>query len=144
MITMKRNLQPDDNSRTNENANEAATTSETLAPWTRRKFLANSTGLAIAGAIGGLATQLPASAAGATARNDSSKSTAHVTSNAAASPASTRASASAKPRRIILDTDPGIDDMMAIFLALRSPELKVEAITPVCGNVPLEFTLANA
>ncbi len=33
---------------------------------------------------------------------------------------------------------------MAIFLALRSPELKVEAITPVCGNVPLEFTLPNA
>jgi len=49
-----------------------------------------------------------------------------------------------KPRRIIIDTDPGIDDAMAIFLALRSPELKVEAITPVCGNVPLDLTLPNA
>jgi inosine-uridine nucleoside N-ribohydrolase len=48
------------------------------------------------------------------------------------------------PRRIILDSDPGVDDAMAIFLALRSPELKVEAITPVCGNVPLSLTLPNA
>jgi inosine-uridine nucleoside N-ribohydrolase len=47
-------------------------------------------------------------------------------------------------RRIILDTDPGVDDAMAIFLALRSPELKVEAITAVSGNVPLSFTLPNA
>ena len=50
----------------------------------------------------------------------------------------------ATPRRIILDTDPGVDDAMAIFLALRSPELKVEAITPVSGNVPLSLTLPNA
>jgi inosine-uridine nucleoside N-ribohydrolase len=47
-------------------------------------------------------------------------------------------------QRIIIDTDPGVDDAIAIFLALRSPELKVEAITPVCGNVPLELTLPNA
>ena len=50
----------------------------------------------------------------------------------------------AAPRRIILDTDPGVDDAMAIFLALRSPELKVEAITAVAGNVPLSLTLPNA
>jgi len=50
----------------------------------------------------------------------------------------------AAPQRIILDTDPGVDDAMAIFLALRSPELKVEAITAVSGNVPLSFTLPNA
>ena len=50
----------------------------------------------------------------------------------------------ANPRRIIIDTDPGVDDAMAIFLALRSPELKVEAITAVSGNVPLEMTLPNA
>jgi purine nucleosidase len=56
-----------------------------------------------------------------------------------------RASATpSKPQRIILDTDPGVDDAMAIFLALRSPELKVEAITAVSGNVPLAFTLPNA
>jgi pyrimidine-specific ribonucleoside hydrolase len=48
------------------------------------------------------------------------------------------------PRRIILDTDPGVDDAMAIFLALRSPELKVEAITTLAGNVPLSLTLPNA
>jgi inosine-uridine nucleoside N-ribohydrolase len=49
-----------------------------------------------------------------------------------------------KPQRIILDTDPGVDDAIAIFLALRSPELHVEAVTPVCGNVPLSLTLPNA
>jgi inosine-uridine nucleoside N-ribohydrolase len=49
-----------------------------------------------------------------------------------------------KVQRIIIDTDPGVDDAIAILLALRSPELKVEAITPVSGNVPLELTLPNA
>jgi inosine-uridine nucleoside N-ribohydrolase len=63
--------------------------------------------------------------------------------SATSSPA-TYANASAPPHRIILDTDPGVDDAMAIFLALRSPELKVEAITPVAGNVPLSLTLPNA
>lgn len=64
---------------------------------------------------------------------------------ASALPAFTLPAASAAaPHRIILDTDPGVDDAMAIFLALRSPELKVEAITAVSGNVPLAFTLPNA
>ncbi len=49
-----------------------------------------------------------------------------------------------KPQRIILDTDPGVDDAIAFFLTLRSPELKVEAVTPVSGNVPLSLTLPNA
>ena len=48
------------------------------------------------------------------------------------------------PRRVIIDTDPGTDDALAIFLALKSPELKVEALTPVAGNVPLDLTLPNA
>jgi len=55
-----------------------------------------------------------------------------------------KAPTAAAPLRLILDTDPGVDDAMAILLALRSPELQVEAITPVAGNVPLEFTLPNA
>jgi inosine-uridine nucleoside N-ribohydrolase len=46
--------------------------------------------------------------------------------------------------RVIIDTDPGVDDALAVLLAFRSPELKVEALTPVAGNVPLEFTLPNA
>jgi len=58
--------------------------------------------------------------------------------------ATTSAAAPSKPHRIILDTDPGVDDAVAIFLALRSPELHVEAVTPVCGNVPLSLTLPNA
>src|SRR5580700_2679644 len=55
-----------------------------------------------------------------------------------------KAPTAAAPLRVIIDTDPGVDDAMAILLALRSPELQVEAITPVAGNVPLELTLPNA
>jgi len=49
----------------------------------------------------------------------------------------------AQPRRIIIDADTGVDDAIAILLALRSPELKVEAFTAVSGNVPLTLTLPN-
>lgn len=45
--------------------------------------------------------------------------------------------------RIILDTDTGVDDALAILLALRSPELRVEAITGVCGNTSLENCMRN-
>ena len=41
------------------------------------------------------------------------------------------------PRKIIIDTDPGQDDAVAILLALASPELEVLGITAVAGNVPL-------
>jgi pyrimidine-specific ribonucleoside hydrolase len=99
--------------------------------WSRREFLSNSTGLAAAGAIGGLAVSQPLSAH-------------ELAASARATKSPMFASAPGKPRRIIIDTDPGIDDAMAIFLALRSPELKVEAITPVAGNVPLDLTLPNA
>ena len=48
------------------------------------------------------------------------------------------------PRRIIIDTDPGQDDAIAILLALGSPELEVVGITAVAGNVPLALTEKNA
>jgi inosine-uridine nucleoside N-ribohydrolase len=47
-------------------------------------------------------------------------------------------------QRVIIDTDPGVDDAMAILLALNSPELKVEAITVVPGNVDGRQGLENA
>jgi purine nucleosidase len=47
-------------------------------------------------------------------------------------------------RRIIIDTDPGQDDALAILLALASPELDVVAVTAVAGNVPLPLTQLNA
>ena len=48
-------------------------------------------------------------------------------------------------RKIIIDTDPGQDDAVAILLALASPEdLEVLAITAVAGNVPLPLTAVNA
>jgi inosine-uridine nucleoside N-ribohydrolase len=46
--------------------------------------------------------------------------------------------------RIILDTDPGIDDALALFLALASPEIQLEAITTVTGNVHVDLTTYNA
>lgn len=46
--------------------------------------------------------------------------------------------------RILLDTDPGIDDALAIFLALASPEITLEAITTVSGNVFVDHTTRNA
>lgn len=48
------------------------------------------------------------------------------------------------PRRIIIDTDPGTDDAVAILLALASPELQVDAIVAVAGNGPLKFMERNA
>jgi inosine-uridine nucleoside N-ribohydrolase len=48
------------------------------------------------------------------------------------------------PARVVIDTDPGVDDAFALLLAMRSPELKIEGITAVAGNVPLELTLPNA
>ncbi len=49
------------------------------------------------------------------------------------------------PRKIIIDTDPGQDDAVAILLALASPEeIEVLGITAVAGNVPLPLTSKNA
>ncbi|MBS0123045.1 nucleoside hydrolase [Thetidibacter halocola] len=49
------------------------------------------------------------------------------------------------PRKIIIDTDPGQDDAVAILLALASPEeIEVLGITAVAGNVPLPLTQRNA
>ena len=49
------------------------------------------------------------------------------------------------PRKIIIDTDPGQDDAIAILLALASPEeIEVLGITAVAGNVPLPLTQTNA
>ncbi|MCV2878485.1 nucleoside hydrolase [Sedimentimonas flavescens] len=48
------------------------------------------------------------------------------------------------PRKIIIDTDPGQDDAVALLLALASPELEVLGITCVAGNVPLALTTRNA
>ena len=45
--------------------------------------------------------------------------------------------------RILIDTDPGVDDALAILLAMKSPELRVEAITTVSGNVHVEQATQN-
>jgi len=91
----------------------------------RREFLGNSAGLLLGGVLG-------------------SSLMAAGESSAAFTAADMPQASSASPRRIIIDTDPGVDDAFAILLALSSPELKVEAITPVSGNVPLALTLPNA
>ncbi|CAN0830424.1 Probable uridine nucleosidase 2 [Linum grandiflorum] len=48
------------------------------------------------------------------------------------------------PKKIIIDTDPGIDDAMAIFLALRSPEVEVIGLTTIFGNVYTALATMNA
>jgi len=45
---------------------------------------------------------------------------------------------------IILDTDPGVDDAIALFLALRSPEIEIVGLTTVFGNSTIEITTCNA
>lgn len=46
--------------------------------------------------------------------------------------------------KIIIDTDPGIDDAMAIFFAFQSPDLEVLGLTSVFGNVPVKMAAQNA
>lgn len=95
-----------------------------LTHWNRREFLAGSLGAFAGASLGAL--RAPANKAFP------------ALAFAAPAPGATAV------QRIIIDTDPGVDDALAILLALRSPELKVEAITPVAGNVPLDYTLPNA
>ncbi|RDY08576.1 putative uridine nucleosidase 2, partial [Mucuna pruriens] len=52
--------------------------------------------------------------------------------------------ADSEPKKIIIDTDPGIDDAMAIFLALQSPEIQVIALTTIYGNVYTTLATRNA
>nr|XP_048332034.1 probable uridine nucleosidase 2 [Ziziphus jujuba var. spinosa] len=47
-------------------------------------------------------------------------------------------------KKIIIDTDPGIDDTMAIFVALRSPEVEVIGLTTIYGNVYTTLATRNA
>lgn len=53
-------------------------------------------------------------------------------------------SPASEPRKVILDVDPGADDAMAILLALNSPEIEVQALTVVAGNVVVEQGVENA
>ena len=46
--------------------------------------------------------------------------------------------------RIVIDCDPGIDDSLALMLALASPELNIAGITTVSGNVPVDMGTENA
>jgi len=47
-------------------------------------------------------------------------------------------------KRFLIDTDTASDDAVALILALREPQIKVEAITVVAGNVPLPLAVKNA
>jgi inosine-uridine nucleoside N-ribohydrolase len=48
------------------------------------------------------------------------------------------------PRKIIIDTDPGVDDAMAIFYALDVPELELIGLTTIFGNVHTSLATVNA
>jgi uridine nucleosidase len=47
-------------------------------------------------------------------------------------------------KKIIIDTDPGVDDAMAILLALKSPEIEVVGLTTIFGNVHTDLATQNA
>ena len=47
-------------------------------------------------------------------------------------------------KKIILDCDPGMDDSMAIVMAVKSPDLDLLAVTTVNGNYPVDVTCVNA
>ena len=49
-----------------------------------------------------------------------------------------------RPTRVVIDTDPGIDDAAAILLALAAPQVDVVGLTTVAGNSPLSDTTRNA
>ena len=49
-----------------------------------------------------------------------------------------------QPVRLLIDTDPGVDDAVAILMALASPDVAVAGLTTVGGNVPLARSTRNA
>src|SRR5256885_9153648 len=55
-----------------------------------------------------------------------------------------RTSSSSDLRRFLIDTDTASDDAVALLMALRHPNVTVEAITVVAGNVPVELGVQNA
>jgi inosine-uridine nucleoside N-ribohydrolase len=56
------------------------------------------------------------------------------------------ASSVALPKRVLIDTDPGVDDALALLYAMarHGRELDIQAITVVCGNVPVDVATRNA
>ena len=48
------------------------------------------------------------------------------------------------PKKIIIDTDPGVDDALAIIFAFHSPELEVLGLTTIFGNVETELATLNS
>jgi purine nucleosidase len=47
-------------------------------------------------------------------------------------------------KRLVIDTDPGVDDALALIMAFAAADTRVEALTVVAGNVGLDRTVANA
>ncbi|MFQ6629705.1 hypothetical protein Gotur_007725, partial [Gossypium turneri] len=50
----------------------------------------------------------------------------------------------ANSNKLIIDTDPGIDDSMAIFMAFQNPEYEILGLTTIFGNVQTEYATRNA
>jgi pyrimidine-specific ribonucleoside hydrolase len=100
--------------------------SKQISSITRRQFVTSSAAVLASGGFACAANPVNALAMGSSERGSSGEP------------------AGRGPFRVIIDTDPGVDDALALLLAMRSPELKIEAITPVAGNVPLKLTLPNA
>ena len=59
-------------------------------------------------------------------------------------PRPTRCTVAGVVRRILIDSDTASDDAVALIMALRNPDIHIEAITVVAGNVPLDQAVQNA
>ncbi len=67
-----------------------------------------------------------------------------MTTQAQASPPSVPPADNSKPRKVIYDTDPGVDDAMALYYGLAHPAVNVVGITTTFGNVTVEQAAVNA
>ena len=67
-----------------------------------------------------------------------------MTTQAQANPPSVAQAEAGKPSKVIYDTDPGVDDAMALYYALAHPAIDVVGITTTFGNVTVEQAAINA
>ena len=66
------------------------------------------------------------------------------TPSGSAAPGTATTTVGGMPRLFVIDTDTASDDAVALVMALMHPDITVEAITIVAGNVPLPMAVNNA
>ena len=72
------------------------------------------------------------------------KSPLHLATQSRSIPTKQEAEHMTQPIKLIIDTDPGIDDAMAIFYAVAAPDIELVGLTSIFGNVTTEQATRNA